>query len=392
MTPFDYGNSGLSGRDAIGEREWTHGNKVDPLIEYGEWLPRLYVDLWKAQQTIDIVEYNWEPTGVGSAVTELLKRKTAAGIEVNVMIDGYGSLGKDSRVPKERAQAWVDDMRAAGINVQVNDPGFHINPLNMHLDHRKIFVVDDKVAYTGGLGLANSGDKYAMWHDLMVRMEGPVAAQTAAEFIGSWVDGGGTVTQRQHDLILNTMRNPIVSGNGTVRGLPNEIEGRKDATDDFYHQASIAQDRFWVETPYIGDPKIAEALKQTAQRGVDVVVIVPSPESHTNGPFLRVSRSYYKDLIAAGVRVYEYPRMLHAKVWISDDRLTMGSTNLSHGSFATYDEYSVAIRDAAASAKMAGMIDADTHVATRLSADDPSLNDWQNQATTAIRNLINFQF
>ncbi len=354
--------------------EWTAGNRAELLIDYREFVPRVLDDLRSATDVINIVEYNWEPSGPSVEIAQILKQKVREGVEVNVTTDKRGSFGIDATGDKDEARAYFDDLAAAGVNVVISDPGGNLNPFGLFLDHRKMFDIDHRVSYVGGLGLASTpGGKYDDWHDLMLRLEGPAAAQAGAEFIHHWQREGGVVSQRQFEAFENAR--PVAGGDAAARYLPNTPQVGLDATDDFHAAARGEGDRLWVMTPYIGDEQVQESLVAAAEAGKDVRVLVPSMESGSNGPQLHISRTFYRDLIVAGAHVYEYPTMMHAKAWLSDDQFTVGSTNLSDGAIDEYLELSAAVRDPATIAKAEAMLEADFAKSTELTLDDFSFGD-----------------
>lgn len=375
------------GREALLEHRYAGGNDAQLLVEYPQFVPRVLDDVARAKHVVNIVEYNWEPNGVGGQMAELLKRKAREGVEVNVITDERGSFGPDSRVSRGEAELFFADMRAAGINVRVHDNGTAINPFHKHLDHRKLFDVDGVVSYVGGMGLA---EKYEDWRDMMLRVEGPASAQAAAEFVASWVDLGGTVSERQKAVLAHALVAPTRVGRAGVKYLPNTPGMRDAASDDFFAAAKAAKQRFWVYTPYIGDEQICDALIDAARRGVDVRVLLPSAEAKTNGLLITVSRTFYKRLVENGVHVLEYPRMTHAKAWMSDDTVTVGSTNLTDGSFRWYAELSASVRDARLAARMASEFRRDEALAKDLTVGD--LDSRKNELLGAARRATGFEF
>lgn len=369
--------------------DWVGGNRAEMLIGYDEFVPRMLEDLRSAQDVINIVEYNWEPSGPSLEVAEILKQKARAGVEVNVTTDRRGSFGIDSTADEQDVQAYFDDLARAGVNVIVSDPGGNLNPLGLFLDHRKLFDIDHRVSYTGGMGLASTpGGKYDDWHDLMLRVEGPAAAQAGMEFIHHWQVEGGTVSQRQFEAFGNAT--PVADAHASVRMLPNTPGEGLDATDDFHRLARGPGERFWAMTPYIGDEQVQESLVAAAKAGKDVRVLVPSMESGSNGPQLHISRTFYRDLLEAGARVYEYPTMMHAKAWLADDQLTVGSTNLSDGALDEYLELSAAVTDDPGTiAKAERMLEDDFARSRELTLDDFGFGD---RVKEFVRDVTHFEF
>jgi cardiolipin synthase len=370
---------------------WAGGNVVDLKVNYAEFVPAVLADLRAANDVINIVEYNWEPTGPSIEIAEILKQKARDGVEVNVLTDKRGSFGIDANASRADAEAYFDDLRSAGVNVLVHDPGGNLNPFGLYLDHRKMFDIDHRVSYTGGLGLAGSENgKYADWHDLMLRIEGPASAQAGAEFITHWARQGGVVSTRQHEAFAHAADAALTDATASARMLPNTPGVGLDATEDIIGMLDGPDRRVWAMTPYIGDEQVQQAMVRAARAGKDVRVLVPSPESGSNGPQLKISRAFYRELIDAGVRVYEYPTMMHAKAWLGDDRLTVGSTNLSDGALDEYLELSAAVKDDPKTiAKAEAMLEADFARSRELTLDEFGLGD---RIVEKLRDVTHLEF
>src|SRR6185369_1891129 len=185
-------------------------------------------------------------------------------------------------------------------------------------DHRKMIEVDNEVAYVGGMNFSKGFDQ---WHDLMVRAEGPVAAQGRAEFLGRWNDLGGKT--RPPTAPLRS------AGNGEARLVANSPGGDLDNTKQYIDGINAAKQRAWVITPQIGSAKLVQPLIAAAGRGVDVRLLLPSHQAKGLAPYVTglTSQMFYRDLVKAGVKVYEIPEMTHSKGWIVDQSATVGSFN-----------------------------------------------------------------
>lgn len=337
---------GAYGTGYLKSHPWTTGNRVDLLTGQQEWTAQLLADIKGAKRVVNIAQYNWEADAHGRAIVDALKEAAARNVEVNVIVDRFGSHTiRGSRHPL-RARKLVDEMRAAGINVSVYYPPYKLNPYKRELYHPKFARIDD-IAHVAGMGF---GEKYATWNDLALRIEGPAAAQAGAEYAARMVDLGAPLSSRHRALLAEGFHAPVRAGWAGAKLVANSPGHRLDATADFLQAARQARERLWVMTPYIGDPLVVDALNEAASRGVDVRVLSPGPKSRNNKIQVTLSRSFYADL-APGVKMFELDEMMHAKAWLSDGRLTVGSTNLSAGSLRTYWELSAAVEDARAAAK-----------------------------------------
>jgi len=314
------------------------GNDAQLFVGNRNFLPPLFRDVANAKHVINIIQFNWEPDGDGVALAALLKEKARQGVEVNVIIDAYGS----AQGGLVKQYEFFKGLEQAGINVhrnwRIGDGDY------MHAwEHRKLYEIDHQVSYLGGLGL---GQKYDSWTDLMVRMDGPVTAQAGAQFLGSWVNVGGKISPVQKALfesaargelgpaqVRNARTGAITEGTQTAQLLANRPQVDLAASEQFLQDAVNVKRRLWVTSPYIGSDEIAKPLRDAALAGKDVRIIVPGIKSGRNLKLLAISRTYYADLIKAGAKVYELPSMMHAKSWIADDVTAVGSMNMSKNSF-----------------------------------------------------------
>jgi cardiolipin synthase len=331
------------------------GNRVDLLVRNEQFLPRLYEDLAAARSSITVNQFNWEPDGSGERVVELLERKAREGVDVRVLVDGSGFKERGDDV----ADAMERRLEAAGVRFE-RTGGFRLR--GSGFEHRKLYTIDDRVAYTGGLGL---GAKYDSWTDLMVRMEGPVAAVAAASALASHTQHQGEVDpslRRRVLPIYDTLKTaalgtgtlaataprsgPLADGRAAVTLLDNRPSEDLAATEAFLRDAAAATDRFWATSTYLTTDVAADALIDAARRGVDVRLLVSSLEAGNDRPYLLLGRPRYRDMVAAGVKIYEYPTILHAKSWLRDDDVAaVGSMNLSRSSMARSRELSARVED-----------------------------------------------
>lgn len=270
-------------------------------------------------------------------VIEILRDKAAQGVEVRLMYDGLCHA-------KTLSYSFPKLMRSYGIQVNVFEPfsPFLTSDQN-YRDHRKIAVVDGKVAFTGGFNLAdeyvNFTHPFGHWKDAAVRISGEAVRTFAVLFLQNWqlegskgdtdwtryLQGGGAAPAPGRD----------ACGKGFVAPYADSPNVSKDIGVTVY--AGIldqAQDDVFIMTPYlVPGNDILKALTFATGRGVDVRIIIPHiPDKKV--PFA-IARSFYPQLIRAGVKVYEYtPGFIHAKVFVSDGRVaTVGSYNLDYRSF-----------------------------------------------------------
>lgn len=300
--------------------ETTTGNTVTILTDAKGKFPRLFAALRAAKKTIDIEYYIFRNDGTGSQVIEILKERARAGVKVRLLVDGTGSLGVGA--------ARFRELRAAGVQCH------YFAPLSTLLyffkanyrDHRKIVVVDDAVAFTGGMNITDVYVKTkppGPWRDTSVELRGPSALQLAEVFEDAWSRTTGSA-RRTH---TNTEAQ-------TDGELVDVVPSGPDGDWKVIHQQYLAlihgaTKRIRIQTPYfIPDESLVGALTLAALRGVEVQLMLPQ---RMDWPYLRfVAHTYLEDILRAGGRVYEYrPRFLHTKVCIVDDAVaSIGTCNV----------------------------------------------------------------
>jgi cardiolipin synthase len=334
---FDLGRS-ISGFDPIG------GNAAHLLPDSNATIDAMVADIDAAKDHVHLLFYIWLPDRNGCKVVEALKRAAARGVTCRVMADALGSR----RII--RSEHW-SAMHAAGVHVVAGLPFGNplLRPSFGRIDlrnHRKIVVIDDRVTYCGSQNCADPEflvkAKYAPWVDAVMRFEGPIARQNQFLFASDWM------TYADEDL-GDMLRRPLPWP--VPQGTPAQVIGtgptvRYSAMPEMFESLLFAARReVIVTTPYyVPDEALQNALCTTAYRGVDTTVVFPARnDSWIVGA---ASRSYYADLLAAGVKIYEYEGgLLHTKSLTLDGEITLiGSANMDRRSFELNYEKRTALR------------------------------------------------
>jgi len=276
---------------------------------------------------------------------EILKERVEAGVEIRFMYDGFCHT-------KTLPYSFPERLRELGILVNVFEP---LSPFlstdQNNRDHRKITVVDGEVAFTGGFNLAdeyvNYTHPFGHWKDVVVRVKGDAVKSFIVLFLQNWHLKGDKPEDIWEDFIVDCANRPKEQQNTSKKGyavlyadspnIHNEIG--ETVYLDILNQA---KNYVWIMSPYLVlGSVILKAVTYAAERGVDVKIIIPHiPDKKP--PFL-VARSFYPELIHAGVKIYEYtPGFVHAKIFVSDDAVaTVGSFNMDSRSF--YLNYEVGL-------------------------------------------------
>lgn len=317
-----------------------HNTRVT-YFDIGEKALRDMIEELKTAKNFIFLEYFIISEGrIWSEILEILKEKASSGVEVKVMYDGLCSLfSLPYHYPKKLAKYGIEAKMFAPIIP-------FLSTTQNNRDHRKITVIDGRVAYTGGVNLAdeyaNLEKVYGHWKDVAVKVEGRAVMSFSRMFLQNWnlygkedVDYGKYLEKRpdrphfEHDgYIIPYADAPIVQ---------YEI-GKRVYEAVFSH----AENYVHVMTPYfIVDREFLSMIKFTALRGIDVKLILPHiPDKKTA---FALARSFYPELLEAGVKIYEYtPGFVHAKVSVSDNlAATVGSVNLDYRSFYHHFENGV---------------------------------------------------
>lgn len=295
----------------------------------------LLEELEKAENFIFMEYFIISRGKMWDSILEVLKRKAAQGVEVRVMYDGMCSF---MLLP----YSYPKTLESYGIKCCMYAP---IKPvLSVHQnnrDHRKILVIDGKVAYTGGVNLAdeyiNEEEHYGHWKDTAIMLEGRAVNSFTLMFLQMWNINKGT-TEDFSKYIRSDF--PEQEENGYV--IPygdTPFDGENVGEHVYMDMLNQAQKYVHIMTPYlILDNEMKESLKYAAKRGVDVKIIMPHIPDKKLAFYL--ARSYYSELIKAGVKIYEYtPGFVHAKIFVSDDlKATVGSINLDFRSLYLHFE------------------------------------------------------
>ncbi len=313
-----------------------------------------------AEHHVHFQFYIYQVDATGRRFRDLLAERARAGIRVRVLVDGVGGASA--------AGEFFDPLRAAGAFVSTFLPlRFLRRRLSINFrNHRKILVVDGRVAFTGGL---NIGDEYmGAWHDLALQLEGPVVDQLQEVFAEDWyfAEGFSIATRRYFGRFDEVGKLPMGSDpRETLEARCRIIASGPDAATNlmfqvFFLACTTATERIYIVTPYfIPDQAMMVALCSAAERGVDVRLMLPRT---ADVPFASLaSRSYYDGLIASGVRVFEYePGILHAKALIFDrDWAVCGSANVDIRSFRLNFEAGCFMEGEAVNARLTALFEAD---------------------------------
>jgi cardiolipin synthase len=285
-----------------------------------------------AQNHIHLEYYIFEPDKIGTALRDLLIERAKQGVTVRLLIDALGSkrIGRNFMAP----------MLEAGVKVALfhdTKIGRRLRPVTNYRTHRKIVVCDGRIGFTGGVNITDEEDKRTnpdAYHDVHLRIEGSAVRWLQTTFLEDWTYATGE-DPRGMDDTLNAMLPQLEAGDIPVQIVTSGPDNTMEAIHRMHVEAiHSATHRAWLTTPYFvpGEPALM-ALTSAALRGVDVRLLVPRRSD--SAIVSAAARSYFEELIAAGVKVWEYKaRMLHSKTLVVDDHCAMiGTANFDNRSF-----------------------------------------------------------
>ena len=346
----------------MGRGEIRAGNAVRVLVGAPATYDALLEAIAAATDHIHLEYYIFRPDRTGKRVLDALVEAARRGVKVRLLYDGFGSVGLGPACRPLR--------RAGGLA----KPFFPLDPIRraatMNLrNHRKLMVVDGRVGFCGGL---NIGDMFLEWRDLHLRIDGPAVAELQKIFVEDWFFAA------RQDLTLPVFFPEIPKQGATIVQI---VESGPDESVESIHRllfAAIASARRTVRiaTPYfVPDRAVLVALQTAAMRGVDVRLIVPRVSNHRLT--FHAGRSYYDELLAAGVHIHEYvPGMLHTKAMVVDGRFAIvGSANLDVRSFRLNFELMAVLYDPAIIRELSVIFDEDL-----ANTEEVDLAVWRERA------------
>lgn len=317
------------------------GNQVVALLNGDEIFPAMLEAVRNAQKTITMETYIYWAGEIGRKFAVALSERSRAGVKVHVLVDWAGSSEMDG--------SDVAMMERAGVEFRKFRPlrWYSLGRVNKRT-HRKLLVVDGRIGFTGGVGIAETWTGHAQdpahWRDSHFRVEGPVVAQMQAAFMDNWIEATGEV------LHGSDYFPPLAPAGAIAAQLFYSSPTRGSQSMELMYLLAItaAERSIYLSSAYfVPDALTQEALTNALKRGVTVQIITPG--KYTDTKIVRgASRSRWGDLLAAGAAMYEYqPTMYHCKVFIVDELLvSVGSTNWDPRSFGLNDEANLNIYDA----------------------------------------------
>jgi cardiolipin synthase len=351
------------------------GNSVRLLRDAAENYPAWLDAIAAARHTIHFETYIIWDDASGATFADALTTKAREGVQVRVLYDWLGAIGKTS-------QRFWDSMIRAGVEVCAFNPFRAASPLGwVHRDHRKSLIVDGVVGFVSGLCVGQQwvGDPargIAPWRDTGLELRGPAVDDVERAFARAWAVAGGAGPSAP----LGDVSHSRTSGNVAVRVVASEPWSAR-MIRLAHLMASAARERWWLTDAYFaGTPEYVQAMRAAAGDGVDVRLLVPGT---TDIALVQAfTRAGYRPLLEAGVRVFEWRgSMLHAKTAVGDDQWArVGSSNLNIASWIGNWELDVAVNDMGFAEEMAAMFLDDLENSTEIVLSEARVIDRRRMA------------
>lgn len=345
------------------------GNRVEIFTNGAQFYPAMRDAIRAAESSINLEAYILQPGQAADMLTAALVERAAAGIEVRIVVDAIGSSWPINRE--------VARLVAGGCkcNYYQAPAWFRLHRLN-NRTHRELLVIDGRVAFTGGAGIADWWLRPTRgrpeWRDTMARIDGPIVASLQGVFAENWLECCG-------EILTSPRHWPALQSTGEVPAMLVKSSPSDRATASrvvFQSLIEGAVSTIEISTPYfLPDEALRLALVRAAQRGVRVRVVVPG--RHTDQRLVRLaSRRKFGTLLKSGVRIFEYrPAMTHVKALMVDETWALiGTTNVDNRSFEHNDELNIAFRQPEVTTRLRRDFDADA-----AASDEVTLRQWQRR-------------
>lgn len=360
---FDRAMGMLLGPDIV------HGNEVKALVNGDQIFPAMLEAIRRAQTTILFETFIYWSGEIGEQFAQALSERARAGIKVHVLLDWVGSIQVD--------RGLLQQMKDAGVEARMFHPlrWYNLGRIN-NRTHRKLLIVDGRVGFTGGVGIASpwTGDAQDAehWRDCHFRVEGPVVAQMQSVMLSNWSKTTGYILHGEDYF-------PELQPVGGVRAqmFHSSPSGGSESMQLMYLIAiTAAVKSIDIGSAYfVPDQVSRQALMAALRRGVKLRVIAPG--KHTDQRTVRrASRALWGELLEAGAEIHEYQQtMYHCKMVLVDGLLTsVGSTNFDPRSFHLNDEANLNVYDRAFTACMTEVYERDLQRCRRI-----TLEDWRRR-------------
>jgi cardiolipin synthase A/B len=329
---------------------------AEVLVEGRNFYPRMLEDIASAQSSVHINQFGFRPGRIGDVFADALLAKTATGVPVRLVVDRQGSD------PDRASREFFERLLRGGIEVRVvratqlrspSQPAATGAPSEWnfdqlgHIDHRKVVIVDGRIGWVGGAGVEDHFED-GRFHDLFLRVTGPVVSQLQLVFVASFRWLGGSVSPEELDALFPVHDLDEAAIPATV--LHNAPGKYRPITTAIAEMLDGARESLDVVNPYVTDRGMIRRIEGATRRNVRVRLFVPA--NANNWACAAAQQFHHEALLKAGVRILEYPTMLHAKAFVRDGTdVLAGTCNLEAWSLKRFFEIDLLVRSSSLAAQ-----------------------------------------
>jgi cardiolipin synthase A/B len=364
----------------------VEGNKVDTLLNGDQIFPAMLAAIRAARSTITFETYIYWSGSIGQEFVDALSERARAGVKVHVLLDWVGSAKMETSL--------IEAMKGAGIEVErFHEPHWSNWGQMNNRTHRKLLVIDGRIGFTGGVGIADQWRGQARhpgeWRDSHFRVEGPVVAQMQSVFLDNWMRVTGNVLHGE--LYFPALR---PAGALAAQMFSSSPSGGSESMQLMY-LLSITAARKSIDLAnsyFVPDAMTIKTLVDAARRGVKVRVLTPS--GHIDSETVRkASRGSWGPMLEAGIEIAEYqPTMYHVKGLVVDGTFSsVGSTNFDNRSFRLNDEANLNVLNAQFGRIQQDVFNADWAKARRISHEQWQQRPWSERLWERLASLLHTQ-
>ena len=344
---------------------FVSGNSITTLVNGREIFPAMLSAIRGARRSINFETYIFKDGEIARQMTAALAERARAGVKVNLILDAYGTGGMGSEN--------LATLQSAGANVVKYHSILWLDPRRYNnRTHRKLLIVDGRVGFIGGAGIADewlgNGDSPDNWRENHYRVTGPVVAQLQAIFMDNWLKTRGEVLHGREYFPPLAPTGPYAAQ--AFKSSPRQ--GERDIQLMYLLAIASAQRTLLIQNPYfLPSELMRKGLIDAARRGTRVEILVPG--KNIDHKIVRAaSRKHWPELLKAGVRIYEYqPAMMHAKLMIVDGTfVSVGSANFDPRSIRLNDEANLNVHSAAFAAQQTRLFEADKRRSRQITLDE----------------------
>lgn len=365
---------------------WYPNNQLKLLINGDAFFPVIFYSIDQAKYFIYIELYLCESSNITTTLIQHLIAARQRGVAIFLLLDGVGSM----ELSFSDRQKLVEQ----GVVLKLYNPIFRKRALSwVHRDHRKLIVMDNTVAYIGGAGFTDDfSPQYRpkkFWREMMVQVTGTLPKRMAKLFEDAWYKTSNErLTYSEVDLAISSpetiSKDAITTDKVAARVVPSAGLGRQWIKRNALNRIRNADQRVWIATAYFyPSKKLRSAIKNAANRGVDVRILVPG--KYSDHPAVReAGRHYYQKLLSNNVRIFEYePRFLHIKCILCDNWISIGSCNLDRWNQKWNLEANIEVEDSHFTKQIETMLLTDLSQSQEINRERWQRRSWINKTLQA---------